>query len=294
MNIQKVLVAGCGTMGSQIAIQAARYGYSVQVYDLSQPARTKARDYAQSWFARQQAKERMTEEEARSAMERLTFTDDLPRAAEGTDLVIEAVPDVAEIKRTVLSQIDQYVPEHALYGSNSSYLVSSFFANAVRHPERVANLHFFNPALVMELVEVVRGPHTSQETAEALMEFARSIGKSPILVKKEIYGFVVNRIFSAITREACYLLDQQVASLEDIDLAVKKGLGHPMGPFELLDMTGIDLEYNILMEKFRTTMDPADRPAAALVERYAQGAYGRKTGRGFYTYDGQGRKENGG
>ena len=140
---------------------------------------------------------------------------------------------------------------------------------------------------------MVQGPHTSKETVEQLMEFARSIGKTPVLVQKEISGFVVNRIFSAITKEACYLLDQQVASLEDIDMAVKKGLGHPMGPFELLDMTGIDLEYNVLMEKFRTTMDPADRPAAALVERYAQGAYGRKTGRGFYTYGEQGETKNG-
>ena len=154
----------------------------------------------------------------------------------------------------------------------------------MRHPERVANLHFFNPALVMELVEVVRGPHTSQETVDVLMEFARSIRKTPILVKKEIYGFVVNRIFSAITKEACYLYDQGVAGLEDIDLAVKKGLGHPMGPFELLDMTGIDLEYHVLMEKFRTTMDPADRPAAVLVEHYAKGEYGRKTRKGFYDY----------
>lgn len=235
----------------------------------------------------------MTWEEAQAAVARLTFTGDLAQAAAGADLVIEAVPDVAKIKRAVLSQIDQYVPEHALYGSNSSYLVSSIFADSVRHPDRVANLHFFNPVLVMELVEVVQGPHTSKETVEQLMEFARSIGKTPVLVQKEIYGFVVNRIFSAITKEACYLLDQQVASLEDIDMAVKKGLGHPMGPFELLDMTGIDLEYNVLMEKFRTTMDPADRPAAALVERYAQGAYGRKTGRGFYTYGEQGETKNG-
>ncbi|MBS5548075.1 MAG: 3-hydroxyacyl-CoA dehydrogenase family protein [Oscillospiraceae bacterium] len=293
MNIQKVLVAGCGTMGSQIAMQAARYGYSVQVYDLSQQAREKAEQYAHSWFNRQVSKGRMTWEEAQAAVARLTFTGDLAQAAAGADLVIEAVPDVAKIKRAVLSQIDQYVPEHALYGSNSSYLVSSIFADSVRHPDRVANLHFFNPVLVMELVEVVQGPHTSKETVEQLMEFARSIGKTPVLVQKEIYGFVVNRIFSAITKEACYLLDQQVASLEDIDMAVKKGLGHPMGPFELLDMTGIDLEYNVLMEKFRTTMDPADRPAAALVERYAQGAYGRKTGRGFYTYGEQGETKNG-
>ena len=124
MNIQKVLVAGCGTMGSQIAMQAAPYGYSVQVYDLSQQAREKAEQYAHSWFNRQVSKGRMTWEEAQAAVARLTFTGDLAQAAAGADLVIEAVPDVAKIKRAVLSQIDQYVPEHALYGSNSSYLVS--------------------------------------------------------------------------------------------------------------------------------------------------------------------------
>lgn len=284
MNIHKVLVVGCGTMGGQIAIQTALCGYQVYAYDLKQEMTQKAAAYAESWFAGRVKKGRLTQEESAAAQDRLVFTNDLPLAAEEADLVVEAVPDVAEIKRAVLAHVDQYVPERAFYSSNSSYLVSSAFAGAVRHPERVANLHFFNPALVMELVEVVRGPHTSQETVDVLMEFARSIRKTPILVKKEIYGFVVNRIFSAITKEACYLYDQGVAGSEDIDLAVKKGLGHPMGPFELLDMTGIDLEYHVLMEKFRTTMDPADRPAAVLVEHYAKGEYGRKTRKGFYDY----------
>ena len=129
------------------------------------------------------AKGRLTEEQARQAQERLNFTTDLPQAAHEADLVIEAVPDVAKIKRAVLSQVDQYVPERAIYGSNSSYLVSSVFADAVRHPEHVANFHFFNPALVMELVEVVQGPHTAPETVDILMDFARSIRKSPVLVK---------------------------------------------------------------------------------------------------------------
>lgn len=285
MNISTVMVVGCGTMGSQIAIQTALCGYQVYAYDLNSEVSQRAADYAKNWFAGRIKKGRLTPEEVDAIEKRLVFTNDLPFAAEKTDLVIEAVPDVAEIKRAVLSQVDQYVPERAIYCSNSSYLASSAFADAVRHPERVANLHFFNPALVMELVEVVQGPHTAPETIDTLMEFSRSIRKSPILVKKEIYGFVVNRIFSAITKEACYLYDQGVAEQEDIDLAVKKGLGHPMGPFELLDMTGIDLEYNILMEKFRSTMDPADRPAAVLVEHYAKGEYGRKTGKGFYSYE---------
>lgn len=291
MNIAKVLVVGCGTMGGQIAMQTALCGYEVYAYDLKPDVVEKARTYSENWFAGRVAKGKMTAELAQAAQERLTFTGDLPLAAQEADLVIEAVPDVARIKRSVLSQVDQYVPERAIYGSNSSYLVSSVFADAVRHPERVANFHFFNPALIMELVEVVQGPHTARETVDVLMEFARSIQKSPVLVKKEIYGFVVNRIFSAITKEACYLYDQGVADLEDIDRAIKKGLGHPMGPFELLDMTGIDLEYNVLMERFRNTMNPADRPAAVLVEHYARGEYGRKTNKGFYEYEEGGRKK---
>jgi 3-hydroxybutyryl-CoA dehydrogenase len=136
----------------------------------------------------------------------------------------------------------------------------------------------------MKIVEVVKGEHTSEDTLNAVYEFTKAIGKDPVLVHQEIYGFVVNRIFSALTREACYLLDMGIASIEDIDKAVKGGLGHPMGPLELLDMTGIDLEYNVYMEKFKMTKMPEDRPSACLTERYARGEYGRKNGKGFYDY----------
>lgn len=149
------------------------------------------------------------------------------------------------------------------------------------------NVHFFNPALAMKIVEVVKGPHVSKETFETAFAFVESIGKTPIKIEKEIYGFVVNRIFSALTREACYLVDMGIATPEDIDRAVKGALGHAMGPLETLDMTGIDLEYNVYMEKFRTSGDKADLPAVCLTERYARGEFGRKSGKGFYTYDKQ-------
>ena len=187
-------------------------------------------------------------------------------------------------KKEILVKIDQYTPDHTIYASNSSYIVSSLFADSVKHPENVLNVHFFNPALVMKLVEVVQGPHVSDDTVETVFEFIKSINKIPVLVRKEIYGFIVNRIFSAITKEACYMLDQGVASIEDIDPAVKNGLGHPMGPFELLDMTGIDLEYDVLMEKYRMTGELSDKPSPAIVERYARQEYGRKSKKGFYNY----------
>ena len=284
MIIKKVAMVGAGTMGNQIAMQVAISGYEVTCYSRKEATVANAKSYSDGWFAKSVEKGRMTAGEADQAKGKLTFTTDLKEAVTGADMVIEAVSDVLQTKREILGKIDRYTPDHAIYASNSSYIVSSLFADAVRHPENVLNVHFFNPALVMKLVEVVRGPHVGDTTVEAVFEFIKSINKIPVLVRKEIYGFIVNRIFSAITKEACYLLDQGVASIEDIDTAVKNGLGHPMGPLELLDMTGIDLEYDVLMEKYRMTGELSDKPSPAIVERYARGEYGRKTKKGFYGY----------
>lgn len=285
MDIKKVAMIGAGIMGNQIAMQVAISGYEVCCYSRSAETLEKAELFSKKWFAKQIAKEKMSQEAADLAQGKLAFTNDLKEAVEDSELIIEAVADIVDVKKDMLSQIDAWAPEHAIYASNSSYIVSSRFCDAVRHPENVINLHFFNPALVMPIVEVVRGPHTSDQAVEIVYKFAESINKTPVLVEKEIYGFIVNRIFSALTREACYLVDQGVATVEDIDKAVKGGLNHPMGPLELLDMTGIDLEYNVYMEKFRMTGELTDRPAACLTERYAKGEYGRKTGKGFYEYN---------
>lgn len=285
MTIKNVAVIGAGLMGHQIAIQAAISGYRVACYDISPEMLEQAEDFAEKWFAGRVEKGKMEVEDAAGARARLRFTGDVAQAAAGADLAVEAVSDVVEIKRRALAAFDAKAPEHCIYASNSSYIVSSRFANAVRDPSRVLNVHFFNPALVMKVVEVVRGPHVSRETFEAAVDFVRSIGKEPVRVEKEIYGFVVNRVFSALTREACYLLDMGIADAADIDRAVKGALGHAMGPLETLDMTGLDLEYNVYMEKFRTTGDRADLPATCVTERYAKGDYGRKTGRGFFEYE---------
>lgn len=284
MNIKKVAMVGAGTMGNQIAMQVAISGYEVKCYSRKEATVANAQKFSDDWFRKSVEKGKMAKEDADAAQSRLTFTTDLKEAVTGADLVIEAVADVLETKKKVLSEIDQYTPDHTIYASNSSYIVSSLFADAVKHPENVLNIHFFNPVLIMKLVEVVQGPHVSDQTVDIMFDFIKSINKIPVLVKKEIYGFVVNRIFSAITKEACYMLDQGVASIEDIDIAVKNGLGHPMGPFELLDMTGIDLEYDVLMEKYRMTGDLSDKPSPAIVERYAKGEYGRKKKKGFYDY----------
>lgn len=284
MKISKVAMIGAGTMGVQIAMQVAISGYDVTCYSRKETTVEAAKKYAGDWFKKSVEKGKMAAEDAEKVQSKLSFTSNLKDAATGADLILEAVADVLKTKVAILKEIDGYTPDHTIYASNSSYIVSSKFASAVKHPEKVLNVHFFNPALVMKLVEVVQGEHVSDETVADMFEFVKSINKIPVLVKKEIYGFVVNRIFSAITKEACYMLDQGVASIEDIDIAVKNGLGHPMGPFELLDMTGIDLEYDVLTEKYRMTGDLSDKPSPAIVERYARGEYGRKSKKGFYEY----------
>ncbi len=284
LKMKTICVVGAGLMGQQIALQGAVSGFEVFCTDNSVEAMKKAQTFAIDWLSKQLEKGKMNEEQVNGIKQRLNFVAALERAANNADLVIEAIVEILAVKRELFAQLDQICPPHTILATNSSYIVSSKIADATSRPDKVLNMHFFNPALVMKLVEVVQGPHVSDETVEKVLEVSRALGKVPTRVNKEIYGFVCNRVFSAITKEACYMLDQGVASIEDIDNAVRNGLGHPMGPLALLDLTGIDLEYNILMERFRDTGDPKDRPSPAIAERYAVGNYGRKTGKGFYNY----------
>jgi 3-hydroxybutyryl-CoA dehydrogenase len=271
-------------MGQQIALLAAVSGFDVACVDTSAEALAKAEEFVHGWLPKQLAKGRITDEQVAGVKERLRFVTDMEAAAKDADMVIEAAVENVEIKRSIFSKLDKIAPPHAILATNSSYLVSSKIADATQRPDKVLNMHFFNPALIMKTVEVVQGPHVSDETVEIVMEVSRALGKTPAKVNKEVYGFLCNRIFSVITKEACYLLDQGIASVEDIDNAVKGALGHPMGPLELLDMTGIDLEYHLGMERYRETGNPVDKPSPGLTERYARGDYGRKTGKGFYDY----------
>lgn len=235
MEIKKVAVIGTGIMGRQMAMQTALSGYTVFCYSRKQATVDDAAQFAANWFSKRVAKGKMSPEEAEAVQKHLNFTTDIKMAATDADFVLEAVSDAVEVKKKILKQLDALTPEHCIYASNSSYIVSSRFADAVKDPSKVLNVHFFNPALVMKVVEVVKGPHVSQETFDTAFHFVESIGKTPVTIEKEIYGFVVNRIFSALTREACYLVDAGIASPEDIDKAVKGALGHAMGPLETLD-----------------------------------------------------------
>ncbi|MEW6423301.1 MAG: 3-hydroxyacyl-CoA dehydrogenase family protein [Bacillota bacterium] len=284
IKIENICVVGAGNMGHQIALCAAIAGFKVKCCDINEEILLKAKEFADKYLSERVAKGKLSREVAEGARSNISFTTGLKEAACDADLVIEAVLEKLDLKRKIFSQLDEICPPHTILATNSSYIVSSKIAGATKRPGKVCNMHFFNPALVMKLVEVVKGSHTAEETAETVMEAAKRMGKIPVLLQKEIYGFLVNRILTAIRSEALYLYDLGVASFEDIDKAVVHGLGHPMGPFQLLDLTGIDLSYCVQMERYRESGDPAHKPSPVIVEKFVKGEWGRKTGQGFYDY----------
>jgi 3-hydroxybutyryl-CoA dehydrogenase len=284
MEINKIAVIGAGNMGHQIAMCAALSGFSVRCTDHNADILGKAIQFADNYWKERVNKGKLTEEAAKAARENLVFAPSVQSAAEDADLVIEAIIEKLVIKRTLFAELDKICPAHTILATNSSYIVSSKIMDATSRPDKVCNMHFFNPALVMKLVEVVQGSHVSDETVEAVMTVATKMNKTPVLLHKEIYGFLVNRFLQATRQEALKLLDMGVASHEDIDLAVKNGLGYPMGPFELMDLTGIDLAYHTYMEKYKDSGDPADRPSPTVVEKFTKGEWGKKVGKGFYDY----------
>jgi len=283
-DIKKIGVVGAGNMGHQISLLCAIHGYQTICTDIVPDILKKAEKFADTYLPGRVEKGKMTKEVAENARKNISFTLDLKEAVQDADYVIEAAVEVLEVKRKVFADLDRLAPAHAILATNSSYLVSSLVADATKRPSKVVNMHFFNPALVMKLVEVVKGPHVSDETAKVTMDLSEKLEKIPVLLKKEVEGFLLNRIFRVIGREALWMLEMGIASFEDIDKACVYGAGHPMGPFRLMDLTGIDLNYIRSMEHFKETGDRADLPSPSAVERYLKGNYGEKTGKGWYDY----------
>ncbi len=286
-DVKNIAVIGAGNMGHQISLHCAIRGYKTTCTDVSEEVLKKAEAFVDNYLPGRVKKGRLTEEQAKQARENITFVPTLEEAVKDADYVIEAVLEVVDLKRKIFKDLDEKAPPHAILATNSSAIVSSRIADVTNRPEKVCNLHFFNPALVMKLVEVVQGPHTSDETAEISMALCEKLDKVPVHLKKEVDGFLLNRIFGAIGREAQWLLEMGVASFEDIDKACVYGAGHPMGPFRLMDLTGIDLAYTMGMEAFKATGDRSALPTPSVVERYVKGHYGQKTGKGWYDYSGK-------
>jgi 3-hydroxybutyryl-CoA dehydrogenase len=271
-------------MGAQIAQQAALGGIAVTLQDKSDEQLRKAAESNRGHLMRRVEKGKLAEADANLALGRVQMTTDLAQAARGADFVIEAVFEDLGVKRSIFADLDRHAPPAAVLASNSSTMGISKIAEATTRAERCVNMHFFYPVLVMDLVEVVRGPMTSDETADRAMAMARAMGRTPVLINKEVDGFIVNRILHAATQEAYRLLDAGVADFEDIDIAVEKGLNWPMGPFRLGDFTGLDVTYNARLHMFKTTGDERYRPSAQLEAKVRAGKLGRKTKEGWYKY----------
>src|SRR5215216_6426248 len=206
-------------------------GYDVTIQDVDEGVLEEAQEQLKSRMARNVEKGRVEEDEVDVAFDRMTFTTELECPA--ADYVIEAAVEKLDVKRDIFGKLDAVVPPHTILSTNSSTIVSSRIADATNRPDRVCNMHFFNPALIMKCVEVVRNPQTSDATVQTTVELTRTIGKAPVVLNKEIPGFVANRILNAVRDEAISLYENGIASVEDIDTACKTALGYPMGPFEL-------------------------------------------------------------
>lgn len=284
-GVQQILVIGSGAMGRQIGMAAAVAGFTTTVRDVAAEAVSAAEQDMRTWLDSRVAKGRMDQETADAAWERITFTTDLEPAITMADLVIEAATEKLDVKRAIFTELDRLAPPHAILATNSSTYGSSAVADATGRPEKVCNMHFFNPALVMKAVEVVRHDGTSDDTVATVEAVARAMGKIPVLLNKEVPGFVANRLMGAVRTEALDLYSQGVASVEDIDEAAKNALGHPMGPFELMDLVGLDVTYLIRQATYELTGDESEKPHPLLEEKYRSGEFGRKTGKGWYSYE---------
>ena len=280
----KLAVIGAGSMGAQIAQQAALHGVEARLQDKSPEQLQRAIELNRGHLMRRVEKGKLDQREAEESLSRVRTTPNLGDAVADADFVIEAVFEDLRLKRAVFAALDKAAPPAAILASNSSTMGISKIADVVARPERCVNMHFFFPVLVMDLVEVARGPHTSDETVQGAMAMAREMGRTAVLINKEIDGFIVNRILHAATQEAYRLFDAGVAGFEDIDTAVEKGLNWPMGPFRLGDFSGLDVTYSARLHMYRTTGEERFRPSPQLEAKVKAGKLGRKTKEGWYTY----------
>jgi len=282
VSIATVAVIGSGLMGRGIAYAAALGGYQTLVHDASSEALARALSQIGRDLDAGVARGKVAPEGAEAARARLSTLAELDDAARAADFVIEAVPEDLALKRSVFARLDALARPGVVLSSNTSALSIAQIAAATGRRDRVLGMHFFNPVPKMKLVEIVRGPETSEAAVAVTAEVARGMGKETIVVK-ESPGFVTSRINALIGNEAFHMLGEGIATAEDIDKGVKLGLNHPMGPFEMVDLVGLDTRLAVL-EHLHRTLGEKYRPAPLLVQHVKAGRLGRKSGRGVYEY----------
>jgi 3-hydroxybutyryl-CoA dehydrogenase len=287
-EIRTIAVLGAGTMGHGIAHVAALGGYATRLYDPDAAALARGGEQIRRNLDKGVSLGKVEAAAAEAALGRLSTEGELAAAVAGAELVIEAVPERMEIKLETFRACALHAPQEALFATNTSALSITEMATGSGRPERFAGMHFFNPVHVMKLVELVRGLETSEETLAAMQGVAERMGKQVVRVN-EAPGFVTSRVNVLIGNEAFRMLQEGVASAEDIDSALKLGLNHPMGPFEMIDLVGLDVRLAIL-EHLHRTLGERFRPNNLLVQHVRAGRLGRKVGRGVYEYDETGKR----
>jgi len=280
---EKVAVVGAGLMGAGIAQVSALAGLDVVLRDVSDEALRRGVAGIESSLARLAAKGKVTEPDAAAALGRITTTLELDDAADA-DIVVEAIFEDIDAKRELFAALDEMVGPAAVLASNTSAIPITQLAAATKRPERVVGTHFFSPVPMMALCELVRGYKTSDETLARARGFAEGVGKTCVVVNRDVAGFVTTRLIAALANEAVRLLESGVASAEDIDTACKLGFGHAMGPLATLDLTGVDIMLHATGNIYRDTGDPKFAPPELLQRMVSAGDLGRKSGRGFYDY----------
>jgi enoyl-CoA hydratase/3-hydroxyacyl-CoA dehydrogenase len=283
-DVDTITVLGAGTMGHGIAEVAALAGYTVKMRDIKEEFVQNGYDQIEWSLEKLAENERISQEEADAAIENVTALVDMEDAMADSDVVIEAVPENMDIKADVYEEVVEHAPDHTVFTSNTSSLSITDLSELTDRPERFCGMHFFNPPVRMELVEVIRGDHTDDEVLGLIEELATDLDKTPVRVRKDEPGFIVNSILVPLMNEACWIVEEGVASIEEVDSTTKYGMGLPMGAFELGDQVGNDVTYHVL-EYMHDVLGAAYEPCPLLERTVEDEKLGKKTGEGFYDYE---------
>ncbi len=283
MDIKKPFVVGAGIMGSGIGQLCAQQGYGVTVVDISEEIVERAKGKVSAGLSRRVEKGKITQDEMESVLSRINWSTDLELAKE-SDFIVEAASENLELKKDLFAKLDSICPPGTILATNTTALSVSEIASATSRPDKVIGMHFFNPAVIMKLVEIIRGEKTSEETIATTKKFAEDLGKIPIATSKEAPAGIVSRVLGGLLNEAVVVYSEGIASAEDIDEAMKLGAGLPMGPLALIDMIGLDIHLAKMETVYGKLKDERYKPPEVIKKMVAEGKLGKKSGEGFYKY----------
>jgi enoyl-CoA hydratase/3-hydroxyacyl-CoA dehydrogenase len=283
-DIETIAVLGAGNMGHGIAEVAALAGFDVNLRDIKEEFVQNGYEQIEWSLGKLAENDQIGDDEADAALDRVTPIVDLEEAVEDADFVVEAVPEKMDIKQNVYRELEQHAPDHTVFATNTSSLSITELSEVTERPERFCGMHFFNPPVRMQLVEVIAGEHTDDDVLDLTEDLAEEMGKTPVRVRKDSPGFIVNRVLVPLLNEAAWLVHDDVATIEEVDSTTKYDLGLPMGAFELADQVGVDVSYDVL-DYMQGVLGEAYEPCPLLVEKVDAEDLGKKTGRGFYDYE---------